>query len=112
MQQSFQDNMGALSSQFETLSILLMRGSNNSKMNSANSRPFLAASALTITTCICVLCQVPSETPPLWQLMPKGERDEDGDIKVWGSSCGHLDFACACLLCLLFLCVMNFLYCL
>jgi hypothetical protein len=44
---------------------------------------------------------VTSETPPLWKLMPKGRDEvdnEDGNIIVWGSSCGHLDFAFACLL--------------
>jgi hypothetical protein len=65
MQQSFQDNMGALSSQFDNL---------------ASSPLFLTPLALTTTTCI--LHRVISEASPLWQLMPKGERSEEREEQL------------------------------
>jgi hypothetical protein len=89
-----------------TASILLMRRINNFKMISTNSPPYLIALTLTITTCICILCRVLSETPLLWQLMPKGERDEDGRFYNHGEFMRAF-VACACLLCQ---CFMHFLY--
>jgi hypothetical protein len=69
-----------------TTSILLMRGSSNIKITSANSPPSLTALALIIIACNRVLRWVPSATPPLWQSMPTGERDEGGDFTIKGSS--------------------------
>jgi hypothetical protein len=79
-----------------TASILLMRGGNNFKMTSTGSPLSLIGSALIITACFHVLRQVPSETPPLWQLMPKGEREGNGDFTIKWSPCGHLDI-CMCM---------------
>jgi hypothetical protein len=58
MQQSFQDNMSALSSQFESLSTVTtfthwMKGSNSFKMTSVSSPLSLTTLAPTITACIC-----------------------------------------------------------
>jgi hypothetical protein len=94
MQQSFQDNMGALSSQFDILSTnesiqISVRVNNSSRLTSGSSPLSLTPSAL-ITTA-CTLHLVISEIPSLWQLMLKGERREEklGDVIFRGSSCGH-----------------------
>jgi hypothetical protein len=93
MQQSFQDNMSALSSQFKTLSTsdsIHTLDERQQQLQNDFSQftppPSLTALALIITACICVLHRVPIETPPLWQLMPKGERGKDGDFTNRGSS--------------------------
>jgi DNA-binding transcriptional regulator YbjK len=98
MQQSFQDNMGALSSQFDNLST-------NDNMQEINQRQqqlqqdfgqfsSLSLTPLALTTIACILHQVVSEAPPLWQLMPKGERSEvreEEKLSYSGGAClyGH-----------------------
>jgi hypothetical protein len=89
---------GGYLSPIATTSIQLMRDNNNFKMISANSHPSLTALALISTTCIRVLHRVRNETPPFWQLMPKGEREMNMAcfIQSGGApACGHLDiFMC------------------
>jgi hypothetical protein len=63
----------------------LIRGGNNFKMTSANSPPSLTTSALTITTYIRVFRRVPSETPPFWQLMPRGTEMKMGILQSGGA---------------------------
>jgi hypothetical protein len=67
-----------------------VRGNNSSRMTSGSS-PLSSTLSAPITT-TCTLHLVISETPPLWQLMPKGERREEklGIYVIFrGSSCGH-----------------------
>jgi hypothetical protein len=58
-------------------------------MTSISSPPSLTTLALNTTVCIHVPHLVRSDTP-LWKLMPKGERNEDGKMAIRGSS--HVDF--------------------
>jgi hypothetical protein len=96
MQQSFQDNMGALSSQFDNLSTnesiqdISQRQQQLQQDFGQFSSLYLTPSALIIIACILHL--VVSEAPPLWQLMQKGERREEKlEISYSGGarSCGH-----------------------
>jgi hypothetical protein len=59
-----------------TTFIHLIRGSISFRMTSASSPPSLIALILKTITCVCILHLVRSEAPPLWKLMPKGERNE------------------------------------
>jgi hypothetical protein len=93
MQQSFWDNIGAMSTQFETLSTSNNIHSLNKRrqqlQNGLVSSPTsLTASAPTTTVCIRVPHLVCSDTP-LWKLIPKGERNKDGirgKMAIGGSS--------------------------
>jgi hypothetical protein len=73
-----------------TTFIHLIRGSISFRMTSASSPPSLIALILKTITCVRILHLVRSEAPPLWKLMPKGERNEydnQGEL-----ACGHSDY--------------------
>jgi ABC-type phosphate transport system auxiliary subunit len=92
MQQSFQDNMGALSSQFETLStsdsVHPLDERQQQLQNDFSQFSFLQHVSSSSTWCAVM--------SPLWKLMPKGERE----VMIQGRAC------CIFMILMLHLCLM------